>query len=82
MDKMREEFEAWAKDEDHLVLKDNDDGEYIFRHVRYAWQSWKASRAALCVELPSTDSFGDEQALFNFEDAVQVALDKSGVRYE
>ena len=67
MDKMREEFEAWAKeyigvncetmpygkfdgDIEHQYHNDSDpDGALIVSSMLVAW---KASRAALCVELP------------------------------
>ncbi|MGL5395508.1 MAG: hypothetical protein ACRDBQ_09535 [Shewanella sp.] len=42
MDKMREEFEAWYSDFDG----------YGEAHKKELWDTWKASRAALCVELP------------------------------
>jgi len=45
-DKMREEFEAWWVRSGNLVVKELD-GEYSFQHMRYAWQAWQASRAAM-----------------------------------
>ncbi|NPW01846.1 hypothetical protein [Pseudomonas aeruginosa] len=54
---MREEFEAWASS--HFVdvgsgnpLKKGPNGNYGFYVVATAWKAWKASRAALRVELP------------------------------
>ena len=44
MDKMREEFEAWAV---NYNLARADLGNYSDRHVNNMWKSWKASRAAL-----------------------------------
>lgn len=62
MEKMREEFEAWhikQCEADGMDLRDirseldrNGDG-YVYIGAQYAWAGWKASRAALCVELPS-----------------------------
>ena len=49
MDKMREEFEVWAV---NYNLARADWGNYSDRHVNNMWKSWKASRAALRVELP------------------------------
>ena len=49
MDKMREEFEAWAC---NYNLKIADWGNYADRHVNNMWKAWQASRAVLCVELP------------------------------
>ena len=61
MEKMREEFEAWhikQCEADGMDLRDisseldrNGDG-YVYIGAQYAWRGWKASRAALCVELP------------------------------
>ena len=54
-EKMREEFELWLSDSGQLSMRE-DDGEYSFQHTRFAWESWKASRAALVVELPSLEN--------------------------
>ncbi|HBO2405040.1 hypothetical protein [Pseudomonas aeruginosa] len=61
MPDMREEFEAWVWDiyEETLwfdmnrefVLKRNGD-EYFGNFLNDRWEAWKASRAALRVELP------------------------------
>ena len=51
MDKMREEFEAFAiSDMGYMVARAGDG--YKCDYMNTAWLSWKASRAALCVELP------------------------------
>lgn len=43
MDKMREEFEVWfSQFENQSAIQ-----------RRAAWNAWKASRAALCVDLPA-----------------------------
>lgn len=87
MEKMREEYEAWfcstmpykiAKESWFAVM---DDGDYIITDVQAGWAGWKASRAALCVELPkqySTDSIGSAYCV----DAVIDSLDSAGVRYK
>lgn len=78
MDKMREEFEVWAV---NYNLARADWGNYSDRHVNNMWKSWKASRAALCVELPkqySTDSIGSAYCV----DAVIDSLYSAGVRYK
>ena len=91
-DKMREEFEAWYSKElgfrednpDRMFSMFCDDGEtheYYRLGVRTAWLAWKASRAALCVELPkqySTDSIGSAYCV----DAVIDSLDAVGIRYK
>lgn len=71
MDKMREEFEAWAINCDLCTFAVGD--EYKYMTTEWAWRAWKASRAALCVELPRTPSFNasDEPDLA-FEEGVDV----------
>ena len=89
MDKIREEFEAWfcstipypiAKESWFAVMND---GDYIITDVQAAWAGWKASRAALCVELPadiSGEYYADgwNSALASVEEA----LKDCGVSYK
>ena len=89
MDKMREEYEAWfcstmpykiAKESWFAVM---DDGDYIITDVQAGWAGWKASRAALCVEIPTegeASSFGN-YVVFDSDD-VRAMLDAAGVRYK
>ena len=79
MDKMREEFEAWAV---NYNLARSDWGNYSDRHVNNMWKSWKASRAALCVELPR--QWFDDGLDCDLMEAHQVgkALDEAGVQYK
>lgn len=65
MDKMREEFEAWYS------------GFYGYgdAHKKDLWDTWKASRAALCVELP------DESSVWRYQDVCE-SLDDAGVSYK
>lgn len=60
-EKMREEFEAWAKP--HLIYGDDSEdiegfdmrmecAYYIRTETQSAWEAWQASRAAIEVELP------------------------------
>jgi len=83
MDKMREEFEAWfcstipypiAKESWFAIMED---GDYIITDVQAAWAGWKASRAALCVELPENCK---GMALTVSE--LHQQLDKAGVSYK
>ena len=86
MDKMREEFEAWhikQCEADGMDLRDisseldrNGDG-YVYIGAQYAWRGWKASRAALCVELPENCK---GMALTVSE--LHKQLDKAGVSYK
>ena len=88
MDKMREEYEAWfcstipykiAKESWFAVM---DDGSYIITDVQAGWAGWKASRAALCVELPK--QWFDDGLDCDLMEAHQVgkALDEAGVQYK
>ena len=83
MDKIREEFEAWfcstipypiAKESWFAVMND---GDYIITDVQAAWAGWKASRAALCIELPENCK---GMALTVSE--LHRELDRAGVSYK
>ena len=65
MDKMREEFQRWFYDQTGLQCKfDSYNDALVTESLKttgdaiantsccIAWQSWQASRAALCVKLP------------------------------
>lgn len=76
MDKMREEFEEWAiSDMGYMVARAGDG--YKCDYMNTAWLSWKASRAALCVELPENCK---GMALTVSE--LHQQLDKAGVSYK
>ena len=89
MEKMREEFEAWhikQCEADGMDLRDisseldrNGDG-YVYIGAQYAWRGWKASRAALVVELPGAIwcSLAYHEAIND----VKEALDDAGVGYK
>ncbi|HFX0737047.1 TPA: hypothetical protein ACIDYX_001256 [Pseudomonas aeruginosa] len=49
---MREEFEAWATKHRMPIHRDGVVTDYAARCTDECWQAWKASRAALKVELP------------------------------
>lgn len=51
-DRMRVEFEAWAKRTLGGDHRTNDMGEYINEDWEYPWWAWQAARAAMVVELP------------------------------
>ena len=78
MDKMREEFEDWWRSEGHSGFAINSSGNYIFSHTKTAWISWKASRAALCVELPRC--WNDDQR--DYRDELVDSMDQAGVSYK
>lgn len=88
MDKMREEYEAWfcstmpykiAKESWFAVM---DDGSYIITDVQAGWAGWKASRAALCVELPRQTYDDDLDCDTMIAHHVGKALDEAGIRYK
>lgn len=103
MEKMREEFELWAKSEFDIDCSEmsfgvegndkreqyhNDedpDGAITISAMFYAW---KASRAALCVELPSLENgsirgySGDCDEARMVVDSVAESLEKAGVSYK
>lgn len=48
MDKMRVEFEAWARDQGYCLRRTTWDGaDYVEHGAESAWLGWQASRAAL-----------------------------------
>lgn len=74
MDKMREEFEAWY----------SDFYGYGEAHKKELWDTWKASRAALCVELPTKINDDNDAHSYGYDSAitdVEMALELSGVSY-
>ena len=76
MKKMREEFESWAiSDMGYMVARVGDG--YKCDYMNTAWLSWKASRAALCIELPENCK---GMALTVSE--LHKQLDKAGVSYK
>lgn len=92
---MREEFEAWVWDiyEETLwfdmnrefVLKRNGD-EYFGNFLNDRWEAWKASRAALRVELPEkmepTRNIYGNLIIGSYNavlDAVKEALQQAGI---
>lgn len=88
MEKMREEFEAFVisrmKESGFLevevrveILGVSSDGSYYDGTVEAWWDFWKASRAALCVELPENCK---GMALTVSE--LHKQLDKAGVSYK
>ena len=87
MDKMREEYEAWfCSTMPYKIAKESwfdvmDDGSYIITDVQAGWAGWKASRAALCVELPDSERSVDCGDVLYRSD-VEEALDAAGIRHK
>src|SRR5690606_41855019 len=93
-EKMREEFEAWAADF-HIgapLTWYEYDGVVVYEDwdVQNTWRAWKASRAALVVELPekisqyNTDATGlGSPAAAEHDEAIddcRAAIEAAGVR--
>lgn len=93
MDKIRQEFEAWivsALGCDVADISKDESGVYNSFQTGNLYVAWRASRAALCVELPESECGGDG---YYYEDGiaighndclglVQSVLDDSGVSYK
>ena len=84
MEKMREEFEVWVLLEaersgyayiDKVLSKFGES--YTTTWVDSAWQGWKSSRAALCVELPENC-----KGMALTVDEFQRQLGKAGISYK
>lgn len=84
MDKMREEFEAWHIEQckaDGMDWRDlsseleRDGDEYVYAGAHYAWRGWKASRAALCVDIPP--GIGEKQFMNIISQFVSCGIDWS-----
>lgn len=91
MERMREEFEGWISHyigESWLKPDPARAGEYFDNGTQSIWESWQASRAALCVKLPSFENGslrgygGDCDEARAVVDSVAESLEKAGVRYE
>ena len=80
-DKMREEFEAWYINDGYGDRRPTRHLEgYAAPNVNDMWLSWKASRAALCVELHDYEI--DCGECHYHARNIQAALDDDGVRYK
>ncbi|QKZ05862.1 hypothetical protein [Pseudomonas eucalypticola] len=77
-DKMRTEFEAWLPTVTTVARDRRGDG-YLDNYVGLMWETWKASRAAIVVELPPSpdvpedpeDAF-DDSHMDAYHSAVQM----------
>lgn len=97
MDKIREEFEAFVinrmKESGFLevevrveMLGVSSDGSYFDGTVDAWWDFWKASRYAMCVELPDGSYCGFEGDSFHAYmcgvESCKDILDEAGVKYK
>ncbi|EME0886777.1 hypothetical protein ACJ5XD_003684 [Pseudomonas aeruginosa] len=86
MPDMREEFEAWATKHRMPIHRDGVVTDYAARCTDECWQAWKASRAALRVELPEkmepTRNIYGNLIIGSYNavlDAVKEALQQAGI---
>ena len=80
MDKMRKEFEAWVtkhRPGTDVLMDEEFQDEYLYAETQYAWEGWRASRAALCVELPENC-----KGMALTVDEFHSQLDKAGVSHK
>lgn len=89
--KMREEFEeALAKQaaEDGFakpsLRRNKNNGDYVDPFEQAAWWGWQASRAAVVVELPNTECFGEysQEAASVMRDGCADAIEEQGLNYK
>ena len=89
MEKIREEFEAWHIEQckaagmdwkDLSSELDRDGDGYVYTDAQYAWRGWKASRATLCVELPCSLGYPNNDMVYLSD--VEERLEKAGVSYK
>ena len=73
-DKMREDFEEWYKRDYHP----DKTGPYVKDAMLFAWQ---ASRAALCVNLPTNETTWPDGTELVDRKQVETSIDAAGVSY-
>ncbi len=74
MDKVREDFEEWFNRDYHP----DKTGPYVKDAMLYAWQ---ASRAALCVNLPTNETTWPDGTELVDRKQVETSIDAAGVSY-
>ena len=74
MEKMREDFEEWFKRDYHP----DKTGPYVKDAMLFAWQ---ASRAALCVNLPTNETTWPDGTELVDRKQVETSMDAAGVSY-
>lgn len=75
IEKIREEYENWARAEGYINLKRNVDNSYTFTSANMAWVGWQASRESLVIELPPITRMESEgcDALLNCAHLIHAA---------
>ena len=80
MDKIQQEFEEWAIEHHFSTTKKLDGKSYAHDSTLCAFEGWKASRAALCVELPCSLGYPNNDMVYLSD--VEERLEKAGVSYK
>lgn len=86
MSKMREDFEVWCCKRGYTLKPAETncgiiiEGAYGHPRVQLAWESWQESRAALCVELPYSLGYPNNDMVYLSD--VEERLEKAGVSYK
>lgn len=86
-EKMREDFEAWVIKQNVCVkygakLIQCRDGSYKDYRINDRWNSWKASRDSLCVDVPEFGPGYADARLDAFIDDLYREFESIGVRYK
>ena len=85
-EKIRAEFELWFESSCGFSLSKDDKTTYSTPWVNDMFHAWKASRAALVVELPELKSFNaSDEPDFAYEvaiDDIKCSLYEAGVAYK
>lgn len=83
MDKIQQEFEVWAIEHHFSTTKKQDGVSYAHDSTMCSFEGWKASRAALRVELPDGSYCGFEGDSFHAYmcgvESCKDILDEAGV---
>ena len=85
MEKIQQEFEVWAIEHHFSTTKKPDGASYAHDSTMCAFEGWKASRAAICVELPSKINDDNDLFSYGFDSAIssaEVSLENAGVSYK
>lgn len=85
-EKMRDEFEEWLiantefdTQRTAFAMTKEEDQQYMCHRTNLAWLAWKASRAALVVELPPER---EERFIDSYQEGWNDAIDSCRVRVE
>jgi hypothetical protein len=81
-EQMREEFRAAYERQFDTCPRGYivETGDYTNDHARSAWWAWQASRAALCVALPLTNSCSNQSAYLLAVSDCREAIHAAGVK--